>query len=194
MEIRKQNRPLPDFARRLIAELSEPPTDTVTLESGALALHVREPSVAERAGYARAWYTWAREDWRPAAAFRRVVDGVVADLAELGRPDLHTRALRILSDLQSRIRELCDRDNRPATKNGSAPLALSACAGAWGDRPATSAPRNGRGKGNSKVRDGGHGVPRQAGGRQGDAQRGREVGGRVGRQQVREERSTPAAQ
>lgn len=173
-------RTLPMHARLLLDDLGRPQQTAIQLESGAIVLGPPRPlSRGAIARKAEAWYEWARLDWRPAAAFRRLVDAELARIAK-ERPDLHERAVSIVRALEAEIRELAARDTRPPTRTSSATLALSACLGAWGDRsPGSSSARNGGRKGHGQIHDGRNPVPRDARSRQRDAQRGREVGRRA---------------
>lgn len=183
---RKPFRPLPEHARALQLALCEPTEAREVMPSGSILILGIAPFNTR--GVARQWYEWAREDWRAAAAFRRVLDRAVAGLLP-NRHDLHKRAVAALAGLEREIKDMSVGDKRPPSKDGSATLAMCACVG---ELPSPDPRRYGPRKTHGQVRDGGHGVPRQASGGQADAKRGAQVGPGVRRRERAEQAATPS--
>ena len=125
-------RPLPEWARALVLELTEPELVRTPLTSGAESVAFRSLEQGEVHRIARVWYAWAREDLRSAAAFRRALDRAVGKLADDPAPlagDAYKRAGQILAMVETEVRRCYASDTRPATRESSATLALVAVLG-----------------------------------------------------------------
>lgn len=193
-------RPLPEWARALVLELTEPELVRTPLTSGAESVAFRSLEQGEVHRIARVWYAWAREDLRSAAAFRRALDRAVGKLADDPAPlagDAYKRAGQILAMVETEVRRCYASDTRPATRESSATLAIVAVLGerhtadnrrgkgrqppakpSPGGRPGTAGPLphgHARREGDDKVRGRGHSEPGQPRRREGDAQRRRQV-------------------